>query len=88
MGKRGRDLKDGNILVSIIVPVYGTEAYLPACIDSLCKQTYGNIQIVLVDDGSPDDCPKICDDYAKKDPRIIVIHQKNKGVSGARNAGL
>lgn len=88
MGKRGRDLKDGNVLVSIIVPVYGTEAYLPACIDSLCKQTYGNIQIVLVDDGSPDDCPKICDDYAKKDPRIIVIHQKNKGVSGARNAGL
>lgn len=81
-------MKDGNVLVSIIVPVYDTEAYLPACIDSLCKQTYGNIQIVLVDDGSPDDCPKICDDYAKKDPRIIVIHQKNKGVSGARNTGL
>ena len=75
-------------LVSIIVPVYGTETYLPACIDSLCKQSYPNIQIILVDDQSPDGCPEICDRYAKEDSRIIVIHQKNTGVSGARNAGL
>ena len=77
-----------NELVSIIVPVYGTEEYLPACIESLCNQTYQNIQIVLVDDQSPDRCPEICDEYAKKDSRITVIHQKNKGVSGARNTGL
>ncbi len=77
-----------NFLVSIIVPVYGTEAYLPACIDSICRQTYKNIEIILVDDQSPDKCPEICDDYAKKDERIVVLHQENKGVSGARNAGL
>jgi len=75
-------------LVSIIVPVYGTEAYLPACVDSLCKQTYANLQIILVDDQSPDHCPEICDQYAREDPRILVIHQENKGVSGARNTGL
>lgn len=77
-----------NDFVSIIVPVYGTEAYLPACIESLCGQTYEHIQIVLVDDQSPDACPEICDTYAQRDPRITVIHQKNKGVSGARNTGL
>lgn len=81
-------MKECNTLVSIIVPVYGTEVYLPACIESLCNQTYKNIQIILVDDQSPDNCPKICDDYAKRDSRIVVIHQKNKGVSGARNTGL
>lgn len=75
-------------LVSIIVPIYGTEAYLTACIESICKQTYKNVQIILVDDQSPDNCPVICDNYAKKDSRITVIHQKNKGVSGARNTGL
>lgn len=77
-----------DVLVSIIVPVYGTEEYLPACIDSICRQSYQNLQIILVDDQSPDSCPEICDDYAKKDGRIVVIHQKNKGVSGARNTGL
>lgn len=81
-------MKKNNLLVSIIVPIYGTEEYLPKCIDSICKQTYKNIQIILVDDNSPDKCPKICDDYAKKDERIIVFHQKNKGVSGARNTGI
>ncbi len=81
-------MKESNILVSIIVPVYGTEAYLPACIDSICNQTYKNIEIILVDDQSPDRCPEICDTYAKRDPRITVIHQENKGVSGARNTGL
>ena len=75
-------------LVSIIVPVYGTEAYLPACIESICNQSYTNIQIILVDDQSPDRCPEICDAYAEKDGRIQVIHQENKGVSGARNTGL
>lgn len=81
-------MKDCDFLVSVIVPVYGTETYLPTCIESLCNQTYKNIQIVLVDDQSPDNCPEICDEYEKKDSRITVIHQKNKGVSGARNTGL
>ena len=75
-------------LVSIIVPVYGTEAYLPACIDSLREQSHKNIQIILVDDQSPDRCPEICDRYAGVDPRILVVHQENQGVSGARNTGL
>lgn len=75
-------------LVSIIVPIYGTETYLPACLDSICEQSYSNLQIILVDDESPDGCPEICDAYAQKDSRIVVIHQKNKGVSGARNTGM
>lgn len=75
-------------LVSIIVPVYGAEDYLSACIESLCNQTYPHLEVILVDDQSPDQCPAICDAYAKKDQRIRVIHQMNKGVSGARNAGL
>lgn len=75
-------------LVSIIVPVYGTESYLPSCIESICNQSYTNLQIILVDDQSPDRCPEICDRYAQKDLRILVIHQENTGVSGARNAGL
>lgn len=75
-------------LVSIIVPVYGTEAYLPACIESLRGQSYPHIEIILVDDQSPDTCPEICDRYAGMDDRIVVIHQENKGVSGARNTGL
>lgn len=79
---------DKNPLVSIIVPVYGTEAYLPTCIDSIRNQSYQNLQIILVDDQSPDRCPEICDSYAQEDPRIQVIHQENKGVSGARNTGL
>ena len=81
-------MDEKNILVSIIVPIYGTEAYLPSCIESLCNQTYSNLQIILIDDQSPDKCPEICDDYAKKDARIIVVHQENMGVSGARNTGL
>lgn len=77
-----------NALVSIIVPVYGTEKYLSDCIESLLKQTYPQIEIILVDDQSPDSCPAICDAYAQKDERVRVIHQKNKGVSGARNTGI
>lgn len=81
-------MKTNNALVSIIVPVYGTETYLPACIESICNQSYTNLQIILVDDQSPDRCPEICDSYARNDSRILVIHQNNTGVSGARNAGL
>ena len=75
-------------LISVIVPIYNVEEYLPRCIDSIINQTYKNLEIILVDDGSPDNCPKICDEYAKKDTRIKVIHKQNGGVSSARNAGL
>lgn len=75
-------------LLSVIVPVYKVEPYLRRCIDSICQQTYKNLQIILVDDGSPDQCGMICDEYTKKDPRIIAIHQENEGLSGARNNGL
>lgn len=75
-------------LISIIVPVYKVEMYLRRCLDSIIGQSYSNIEIILVDDGSPDGCPQICDDYAVKDNRIKVIHKKNGGLSDARNAGL
>lgn len=74
--------------VSIIVPVYGVERYLPRCVDSILAQTYGDFELILVDDGSPDGCPGICDAYGAKDDRVVVIHQENGGVSSARNAGL
>lgn len=77
-----------NALVSIIIPVYNVALYLDRCILSAVQQTYRNIEIILVDDGSTDESPIICDDWAKKDPRIKVIHKKNGGVSAARNAGL
>lgn len=75
-------------LISIIVPVYNTELYLPRCIDSLLSQTYRNLEIILVDDGSPDNAPSICDDYASLDARVRVIHKENGGLSDARNAAL
>lgn len=75
-------------LLSVIVPVYKVEPYLHRCIDSIRNQTYKNLQIILVDDGSPDNCGKICDEYAELDARIIAVHQKNRGLSGARNTGL
>lgn len=75
-------------LISIVVPIYNVEKYLRACIDSILVQTYRNLEIILVDDGSPDGCSTICDEYKEKDQRIIVIHQKNRGLSGARNAGI
>jgi len=75
-------------LISVIVPVYKVEKYLCKCIDSIINQTYENLEIILVDDGSPDDCPRICDEYAKKDKRIKVIHKENGGVSSARNRGI
>ena len=74
--------------ISIIVPVYNTEKYICRCIDSILAQTFSDLECILIDDGSSDNCPAICDDYAKKDNRIIVIHQENKGASAARNAGL
>lgn len=75
-------------LVSVIIPVYKVEWYLRKCLDSVINQTYQNLEIILVDDGSPDGCPKICDKYANKDNRIKVIHKKNGGLSDARNKGL
>jgi glycosyltransferase involved in cell wall biosynthesis len=75
-------------IISIIVPVYKVEKYLARCVESLRNQTLQDIEIILVDDGSPDRCPQMCDAFAKADPRIRVIHKKNGGVSSARNAGL
>lgn len=75
-------------LVSIIIPVYNVEKYLPECLDSIINQTYSNLEIILVDDGSPDKCGEICDKYAVSDLRIKVIHKENGGVSSARNAGM
>lgn len=75
-------------LISIIIPVYQVEPYLRKCLDSVVNQTYKNLEIILVDDGSPDRCGTICDEYAAGDERIVVIHQDNQGVSAARNAGL
>ena len=74
--------------ISIIVPVYRVEAYLRKCVDSILAQTYPYLQVFLVDDGSPDQCGPICDEYAAKDSRITVIHQENRGLSAARNAAL
>ena len=74
--------------ISIVVPVYNVEKYLDKCVNSLTYQTLRDIEIILVDDGSPDKCPKMCDEYAKKDNRIQVIHKPNGGLSSARNAGL
>lgn len=75
-------------MISIIVPIYNVEKYLSRCIESILNQTYKNIELILVDDGSPDNSPQICDHYANVDDRVCVIHQCNAGVSVARNAGL
>ena len=74
--------------ISVVIPVYKVEEYLDECLESVVNQTYKNLEIILVDDGSPDNCPKICDEWAKKDNRIKVIHKKNGGISDARNAGI
>lgn len=74
--------------ISVIVPVYRVEKYLPACIDSILNQTFTDFELILVDDGSPDRCPEICDETAKRDARVRAIHQANQGLSAARNAGI
>lgn len=66
-------------MISVIVPIYKVEKYLNRCVDSIINQTYKNLEIILVDDGSPDDCPLMCDEYAKKDNRVKVVHKKNRG---------
>lgn len=77
-----------NSLISVIVPIYKVEKYLRKCVESILSQTHTNLEIILVDDGSPDNCGAICDEYAKQDARIKVIHKPNGGLSDARNAGL
>ena len=74
--------------ISVIVPIYRVEKYLPACIESILNQTFTDFELILVDDGSPDACPHICDETAKRDARVRVIHQANAGLSAARNAGI
>lgn len=77
-----------NDLISVIIPVYNVEKYLKKCVESVLTQSYRNLQIILVDDGSTDKSPEICDEYAKHDNRILVVHKKNGGLSSARNSGL
>ena len=74
--------------ISVIVPVYKVEQYIHRCVDSILAQTFRDFELILVDDGSPDNCPAICDEYAAKDSRVVVIHQKNGGLSAARNKGI
>lgn len=74
--------------ISVVVPVFRVEKYLSRCVDSILGQTYKNLEVILVDDGSDDGCPSLCDDYAKKDERVKVIHRKNGGLSAARNSGI
>jgi glycosyltransferase involved in cell wall biosynthesis len=75
-------------LISIVIPVYNTAKYLPRCIESIINQTYKNLEIIIVDDSSTDDSGKIADEYSKKDSRIIIIHQENRGISIARNKAI
>lgn len=74
--------------ISFIIPVYKVEKYISQCVDSIAKQTYSDIEVILVDDGSPDKCPALCDEFARRDERVRVLHKDNGGLSDARNAGL
>ena len=74
--------------ISVIIPIYNVENYIEECLDSVINQTLKDIEIILINDGSPDNCPRICDEYAQKDDRIHVVHQQNGGLSSARNTAL
>ena len=82
------NLGDKTSFVSVIVPVYKVEKYLDECVRSILAQTYRNIEVILVDDGSPDSCPQLCDAWVKADGRVRVVHKPNGGLSSARNAGI
>ena len=88
MKKEGNKYNKFNILITVIIPIYNVEKYLKKCLDSVINQTYNNLEIILIDDGSTDDSGLICDKYSKEDSRIIVEHIKNAGVSNARNIGI
>ena len=79
---------NNDILISVIVPIYNVEQFLSKCIQSIINQSYSRLEIILVDDGSTDDSPQICDEFKEKDKRIKVIHKKNGGLSDARNVGI
>ena len=74
--------------LSVIIPIYKTEEYIRACVDSVLADPDRDVEVILVDDGSPDTCPRICDEYAASDPRVKVVHKENGGLSSARNAGI
>ena len=75
-------------MISVIVPVYNVEKYLRRCVDSILSQRYTDFELLLIDDGSPDGCPQICDEYAARDPRVRVIHKANGGLISARHEGI
>ncbi|MBQ7596194.1 MAG: glycosyltransferase family 2 protein [Clostridia bacterium] len=77
-----------NPLITVVIPIYKVEKYIRRCVESVLAQTYKNLEIILVDDGSPDNCPRICDEYAENDARVKVIHRENGGLSAARNSGI
>ena len=81
-------MKTSNVKISVIIPIYKVEEYLEQCVSSVINQTLKDIEIILIDDESPDKCPEMCDNFANQDKRIRVVHQKNRGLGGARNAGL
>lgn len=85
---KGMRLNLKNPLISVIVPIYNVEKFLPYCLDSIISQTYSNLEIILINDGSPDNSKSICESYQYKDKRIKLIDQRNQGVSSARNTGI
>ena len=88
LNENPKEMKNNNVLISVVIAIYNVESFLHRCLDSIIKQTYKNIEMILVDDGSTDNSGKICDEYILKDSRINVIHKKNGGLSSARNTGI